>query len=178
MKRIFNILAIIIIAAAFFSCKENSFEKQRRNELDRLNEFMRAHYAGKDPRPSGLFYFPVEEGTGDSIKIGDRVQIFYDIWSLDSVKLLSNGQFEPLELIVSPPSQLSSSTKSVTGLRSLNEALTYMKKDSKSLLIFDSALGFGQNGTTNVNGFTPLIMEVEVHKVYPAPVQEEPEGTQ
>ncbi len=171
MKRVFIIFTIGVIALAFFSCKENTFEKQRRNELKYLEEFMRTHYSGKDPRPSGLFYFPVEEGTGDSIKIGDRVQIFYDIMSLDSVSLLSSGRFEPVEMVVSPPAQLSSSPKSISGLRSLNEALTYMKKGSKSLLIFDSALGFGQSGTTNVNGFMPLMMEVEVHKVYPAPAQ-------
>ncbi len=168
MKYVITIIAIVLIGTSFFSCKENSFEKQRQNELEMFNEYMRAHHAGKDPRPSGLFYFPLEEGTGDSIKIGDRVQIFYDIWRLDSVRIESSGSYEPLELIVQHPSQLTSSARAVSGLRALHEALTYMKKGSKSFFIFDSSLGFGQNGVPGlVGGFTPLRMEVRIDKVYP-----------
>jgi FKBP-type peptidyl-prolyl cis-trans isomerase len=55
-------------------------------------------------------------------------------------------------------------------MRSLNEALTYMQTGTKSLLIFDSQLGFGQYGASGVGGFTPLMMEVEVYKVYPAEI--------
>ena len=173
MKRICNIISVVLLVAVFFSCKENSLEKQRKNELKKLEEFMRAHYAGHDPRPSGLFYFPLEEGTGDSIKIGDRVQIYYDLWTLDSIKKSSSGRYEPLQLIVSHPSQLSSSPNSIGGMRALNEALTYMKKGSKSMLIFDSSLGFGQYGAGGVGGFTPLMMEVEVYKIYPGQAPEE-----
>jgi FKBP-type peptidyl-prolyl cis-trans isomerase len=43
-----------------------------------------------------------------------------------------------------------------------------MKKGTRSRLIFDSALGFGQYGTYGILGFTSLMMEVEVYKVFPA----------
>ena len=162
MKQILTIVTLILLSVTFFSCKENSLEKQRQNELKKLGEYMRTYYPGKDPRPSGLYYFNLEPGTGDSIKINDRVQIFYDIYTLDSLPVRSSGRYEPLELVVMPPSQLSSSAQGVGQMRALNEALTYMKKNSKSLLIFDSALGFGQNGIAGILGFTPLIMEVEV----------------
>lgn len=178
MKRILKVITIVFFAAAFFSCKENSLEKQRENEIKKLNEFIKNHHPGKEPNPTGLYYFGQEEGTGDSIKTNDRVQIFYELWNLDSVNVRSSGRYEPLELVVLPPSQLSSSAQSVGQIRALHEALTYMKKGSKSLLIFDSALGFGQYGTTGIGAFTPLMMEVEVYKVYPAPVQEEEEDDQ
>lgn len=173
MKRITGILSVLIIAVTAFSCKENSLERQRENELKKLNEFMRAHYAGKEPNPTGLYYFELEKGTGDSIKINDRVQIFYDLWTLDSTNVRTSGRYEPLELMVLPPTELSSSAKGVNQMRALHEALTYMQKGSKSLLIFDSALGFGQMGVGGVAPFTPLMMEVEVYKVYPAPVPEQ-----
>jgi hypothetical protein len=173
MKQIITVFFAGILALGFFSCRENSLEKQRQNELKKLNEFMRAHYGGKDPRPSGLYYFQLEEGTGDSIKIGDRVQIFHEIMTLDSIVVRATGRYEPLEIFVSPPNQLGSSASSVNELRALHEALTYMKRGSKSLLIFDSSLGFGQFGASGIVGFTPLMMEVEVYKVYPAQPQEE-----
>jgi len=173
MKRIFIIFSVVVIAAGFFSCKENSFEKQRANELKLLNEYIRVNHTGEVPRPSGLFYFPLVEGTGDSIKIGDRVQLYYEIRTLDSTLQMSSGRYEPYEMVVVPPTQLSSSPESIGGVLALNEALTYMQTGSKSMLIFDSSLGFGQYGTGGIGGFPPAMMEVEVYKVYPAPVPEE-----
>lgn len=173
MKQIFIAITLVLMVAAFFSCKENSLEKQRSNELKSLNEFMRTQYPGKEPQPSGLYYFELQEGTGDSIKIGDRVQLFYELWTLDSVNIGSNGSYEPLEVVVAPPTQLSSSATHEGQMRALHEALTYMKRGSKARLIFDSSLGFGQFGASGIPGFLPLIMEVEVYKVYPAPVQEQ-----
>ena len=168
MKKIFGIVATLIITVVFISCKENSLEKQRRNEMRKFDEFMRAHYSGISPRPSGLYYFQLEEGTGDSIKINDRVEIFYDLMSLDTVYTSTSGNYEPETVIVRHPSQLTSSAQSITSMRALHEALTYMRKGSRARLIFDSSLGFGQFSTGGIPGFTPLIMEVRVHKVYPA----------
>lgn len=175
MKRIITGLIIAFIAVAFFACKENDFEKQRENELKKLDEFIRNHYSDVEPRPSGLYYIELEEGTGDTIQIGDRVQLFYDMWTLDSTYITGTGphHYEPVEMRVEHPNNLSASANSVVQLRSLNEALTYMQTGTKSLLIFDSQLGFGQYGSSGVGPFTPLMMEVEVYKVYPSDIPED-----
>ena len=172
IERLLTGLFITAVSVTFFSCKENSLERQRKDELDKLNTYIRAHHAELDRRPSGLYYIELEEGTGDSIKIGDRVQLFYDIWTLDSLKVRTSGRYEPLDMIVSHPNDLGFSATEVQEIRALHEALTYMKKHSKALLIFDSGLGFGQNGTYGIAGFTPLMMEVEVYKVYSTQTQE------
>ena len=75
MKRNIIFMAIAIAAGAFFSCKDNSLEKQRQNELKKLDEFIRVHYTNAEPRPSGLYFFPQKEGVGDSIKSA-TVQVF------------------------------------------------------------------------------------------------------
>ncbi|WP_372947141.1 FKBP-type peptidyl-prolyl cis-trans isomerase [Mariniphaga sp.] len=173
MKRIITLFLLAVVASAFFSCKENSLEKQRQNELKKLDEFIRAHYAEVDRKPSGLYYIELEEGTGDSIKMGDQVQVFYEIQTLDSLGTIGTGNYEPLQLTVLPPTELPSTATYVNELKALHEALTYMKKGSKARLIFDSQLGFGQYGSYGFSGFTPLMMEVEVYKVYPAEVPEE-----
>lgn len=178
MKRKFGFILAAIIGVVFLSCRDNSFEKQRENEMKELNEYIRAFHPGETPKRSGLFYFPLGEGSGDSIKIGDRVQLFYEIRTLDSTLRLSSGRYEPVEMVVMPPTQLSSSPQTIGGILALNEALTYMKKGSKALLIFDSSLGFGQYGTGGIGGFTPVMMEVEVYKVYPAQQPEEEEDPQ
>jgi hypothetical protein len=175
MKRNTIILISAIIALTFFSCKENDLEKLREQELKQLDEFIEKNYPDESPTPSGLFYIELEEGTGDSIKIRDKVQIFYDIITLDSTYVASSGEFEPLELIVRPPTQLSSSASDVSELLGLHEGLTYMKKGTKALLIMPSELAFGQYGLYNVGGFTTLLMEVEVYKVFPLEISEEEE---
>jgi hypothetical protein len=175
MKRIITGVFFAAIAVALFSCKDNSLEKQRQNELKKLDEFIRAHYAEVERKPSGLYYIELEEGTGDSIKMGDRVQVFHEIYTLDSILVTATGHYEPLELTVLPPTELSSSPNYVSELKALNEALTYMKKGSKARLIFDSQIGFGQYGSYGIGGFTPLMMEVEVYKVFPAQIPEEEE---
>ncbi|SHI67565.1 FKBP-type peptidyl-prolyl cis-trans isomerase [Tangfeifania diversioriginum] len=175
MKRIVTGLILTFFAVAFFACKDNDFEKQRENELKKLDEFIRSTYPELEPNATGLYYKELEQGTGDTIKIGDEVQIFFDMWTLDSTHVVGTGRYEPLEMRVQHPSNLSSSAEYIEQLRSLNEALTYMQTGTKSLLIFDSQLGFGQYGATGVGGFTPLMMEVEVYKVYPAEIPEEEE---
>lgn len=175
MKRIVTGLILTFLAVAFFACKENDFEKQRENELKKLDEFIRNNHPDLERNRSGLYYQELEAGTGDTIKIGDEVQLFFDLWTLDSLYVGGSGRYEPVEVRVDHPSNLSSSPSSVRRLLALHEALTYMQKGTKSLLIFDSQLGFGQYGTSGVGGFTPLMMEVEVYKVYPAEVPEEEE---
>lgn len=173
MKRIITLFLLAVAATGFFSCKENSLEKQRQNELKKLDEFIRAHYAEVNRKSSGLYYIELKAGTGDSIKMGDQVQIFYEIQTLDSLNRIGTGNYEPLQLTVLPPTELASSATNISELKALNEALTYMKKGSKARLIFDSQLGFGQYGSYGFIGFTPLMMEVEVYKVIPAQVPEQ-----
>lgn len=173
MKKIITGLIIAFIAVAFFACKENDLEKQRENELKKLNEFIRNHHSDLDRRPSGLYYIELEEGNGDSIQIGDRVQLFYDLWTLDSTYVTGTGRYEPVEVIVLPPTQLSRSASLAKNTLGLHEALTYMKEGGKSKLIMPSELAFGQYGAYSLPGFTSVIMEVEVYKVYPSQAPEE-----
>jgi hypothetical protein len=168
MIRIVTGLILTFFTVAFFSCNDDDLEKRRENELNKLNEYIRTHYPELEPTPSGLYFIELEEGTGDSIKINDRVQLFYKMWTLDSTLVAETGPYEPIELRVYPPDQLSTSPQSVERMRGLNEGLLKMKDKGKARLIFSSNLGFGQYGISTIGGFTSLIMEVEIYKVYPA----------
>jgi FKBP-type peptidyl-prolyl cis-trans isomerase len=48
-----------------------------------------------------------------------------------------------------------------------------MKKGTKASLVIPSELAYGQTGTYGVGGFTTLLMEVEVYKVFPVEIPEE-----
>lgn len=165
MKRFLAGFTLALAVVAFFSCnKSDDLEALRKNELKKLDEFINLNYPDSLPTSSGLYYIEELKGYGDSlISLGDRVQIFYATWTIDSVLIdESSGytvghRYDPLEYVVG--------TSSV--IAGLDEASTYMREGGKAHLVINSELAYGQNGSTGVSGFTTLLMEVEVYKVQP-----------
>ena len=167
MKQVFATLFFTITAIGIFSCgDDNSLEELRKNELALLDEYMLANYPGVEPKPSGLYYIEEVKGSGDTIALGDQVQIYYATWLIDSTLIdetngyLQGLRYEPFTVNVG----------SGTAIAGLEEALTYMQKGTVANLVINSELAYGQNGNTQgsppVPGFTTLLMQVEVYKVY------------
>jgi len=167
MKQVFTVLFFTIAAIGIFSCgDDNSLEELRKNELALLDEYMLENYPGVEPKPSGLYYIEEVKGTGDTIKLGDQVQIYYATWLIDSTLIdetngyLKGLRYEPFTVNVG----------SGTAIAGLEEALTYMQKGTVANLVINSELAYGQNGNTQgsppVPGFTTLLMQVEVYKIY------------
>ena len=166
MKQGFTGLVAVVFAIGFFACKDdNSLEKLRQNELALLNEYIQTNYPNEKPLPSGLYYIEEVKGTGDTIVPGDKIQIYYATWFIDSTLIdetsgYTNGyRFEPMEFIVGAG----------TAIAGLEEAATYMQKGTVANLVINSALAYGQNGNSYgdplVPGFTTLLMQVEVYKI-------------
>ncbi len=166
MKRnIISGLFVLTVVLIFFSCKDtNTYEKLRQNELEKLDAFIAENYPNVEPTASGLYFIETLKGYGDTIKAGDKVQIFYSTWTIDSLLIdessgYSLGQrYEPFEFIVGSGSSISG----------LEEGVTYMQPGAKANLVINSELAYGQNGSSSVAGFTTLLMEVEIYKVFPA----------
>jgi FKBP-type peptidyl-prolyl cis-trans isomerase FkpA len=170
MKKVFTVLILAVAAIGIFSCgDDNSLIELRNNELALLDEYMLANYPDVEPKPSGLYYIEEVKGTGDTIELGDQVQVYYATWLLkDSILIdetsgyLLGHRFEPYTVNVG----------SGTSIKGLEEALTYMQKGTVANLVINSELAYGQNGNTQGNppvpGFTTLLMQVEVYKIYKA----------
>lgn len=170
MKRFLKYTFIIAgFAVLIISCKDNDLGKRREIELEKLDQFITEHYPNETPKPSGLFYIEQKAGNGDSIKNGDRVQIFYSTWTIDSVLIDETSgygqghRFEPYEYVVGTGDAISG----------LEEASTYMETGTIANLVIPSELAYGQNGSSGVAGFTTLLMQVEVYKVYPITIPDE-----
>jgi FKBP-type peptidyl-prolyl cis-trans isomerase FkpA len=167
MKHVFTGLIFTTIAIGFLACgSDNSLEELRKNELALLDEYILTNYPDEEPTPSGLYYIEEVKGTGDTIVPGDKIQVFYATWLIDSTLIDETSgytqgyRFEPLEFVVG--------TGSV--IKGLDEAVTYMQKGTVANLVINSELAYGQNGNTAGNppvpGFTTLLMQVEVYKIY------------
>jgi FKBP-type peptidyl-prolyl cis-trans isomerase FkpA len=176
MKQIFAVLLLILVVVAFSSCNkdDNGLEKMRESELAILDEYIANTHPDSLPKSSGLYYIEEIEGHGDSlIRGGDNIQIFYATWRLDSPTdstlidqsqgYLEGQRYEPKTFVVGTSAVISG----------LDEAVTYMREGGKAHLVLPSEIAYGQQGSGAVGGFTTLLMEVEVYKVYPFIVPEE-----
>lgn len=177
MKQIFAVLLLISVVVVFSSCNnnDNSLEKMRENELAILDGYIENTYTDSMPKSSGLYFIEEIVGDGDSlIRPGDNIEIFYATWTLNSptdstlidqsVDYLDGYRYEPLEFVVG-------ASEVIAGL---DEAVTYMREGGKARMVMPSELAYKQNGSPSggVGGFTTLLMEVEVHKVYPIIIPE------
>ena len=111
----------------------------------------------------GVYMQIVYKGTGDSIKIGDRVQIYYRTWLIDSTLIDYNvtpqgHYYDPLEFDVTPPNGSSV-------VEGLNEGIKFMQQGTVAGLIVPSQIGYGQSGYQLVPAFSTLLFEIRVHKV-------------
>lgn len=169
MKKILAGIVLIVGTAGLFSCNKGiDYEKLRQEELAILDEYIDANHPGAEPTPSGLYYFN-EEGTGegDTIKLGDQVQIYYATWVLISAEdsflvdqtngYLDGHRYEPYSFYVGAG----------TSISGLEEGMQYMQPGTHSKLVINSELAYGQNGSGTVGMFQTLLMEVEVYKVIP-----------
>lgn len=169
MKKTLAVVFVFMGAIAFWACNDNvDYEKMRKEELKILDNYINRVHPGAEPTGSGLYYFN-EEGTGagDTIKYGDQVQLFYATWTLvsstDSFLVdqtegyLEGHRYEPYTFVPG-------SGSSVDGLE---EAVTYMQPGTRSHLVINSELAYGQQGSGSVGAFKTILMEVEIYKVKP-----------
>ncbi|QIA08355.1 FKBP-type peptidyl-prolyl cis-trans isomerase [Draconibacterium halophilum] len=170
MKKTLSYFLLMLGAVAFFACDDGiDYEKMRKEELALLDDYMAIAHPGAEATPSGLYYFN-EPGTGegDTIKAGDRVQLFYATWALidgpDSILVdetngyLEGHRYEPYEVTVGGGNSISG----------LEEGLTYMQPGTRSRLVINSELAYGQRGSgASIGAFQTVLMEVEIYKVVP-----------
>ncbi|WP_297089665.1 FKBP-type peptidyl-prolyl cis-trans isomerase [uncultured Draconibacterium sp.] len=178
MKKTLSWILLLLGAVGYLACDDGiDYEKMRQEELALLEEYINEVHPDGEPTASGLYYFN-ESGTGegDTIKTGDRVQLYYATWSLidgpDSILVdetngyLDGHRYEPYEVIVG-------AGQSITGLE---EALLYMQKGTRSHLVINSELAYGQQGSgTLIGAFQTILMEVEIYKVIPFEFNEDEE---
>lgn len=167
-------LAVMLFSLAGFvldSCKDNEdLEKLREKELELLADYVsrysEEHNLELRPSVSGLYYIEIEEGEGDTIRVGDKVQLWYNTYLLRDTSLVDSNmedghKYNPLEFTVTLPDYSSV-------VEGLNEAVKYMKPGGKSFLIVPSQIAYGQDGSYGIPAFSTLLFDIEIYKVFRA----------
>lgn len=85
MKQILVVLGLaVLLSGIYTSCKEDSLEAMRDNEVERLDKYVKDNNLSLYKDPSGIYFWDEVVGSGDTIKGGYQVMIQYTITLLDS----------------------------------------------------------------------------------------------
>jgi FKBP-type peptidyl-prolyl cis-trans isomerase FkpA len=153
------LLFCVIIIFTLVSCDPTKkYEKEERSVID--------HYLAQNPtlnfelKKSGLYFLDVTVGTGIVPKTSDTVYIKYTGKFLDGTVFDTNvGKSDTL---VYPAFE---------GylIYGFEEGVSFMKEGGKSLLLLPSSLAYGPSGYGAINGYTPLLFDIELVKVKKGP---------
>lgn len=172
MKRI---LAIIPFALFLFACSEeepqnkkplsteevqyiseqmNQWDVQRQE--DEIDQYVLRHGWKMNVSKTGLRYMLMEEGAGDSAKVGQTAEVTYDIYLLDGTRCYTSG--DTLKEVKIGEDYVESG---------LHEGLLYMRTGDKMRFILPSYLANGLTGDQDKIGPRASVMyEIKLHKLH------------
>ncbi len=119
---------------------------------DDLNEFLNANGIITQPTSTGLYYIETETGLGDTVIVGDMVNINYTGMLLDSTVFDSSDDSGMLSF------QLGLG-KVIDGM---DEGVSYMKKGGKATLIIPPELAYGLSGRPGIPPKSYLVFDIEL----------------
>jgi FKBP-type peptidyl-prolyl cis-trans isomerase FkpA len=114
-------------------------------------------------KPSGLYYLEVEAGAGPAPVTHDTAYIIYTAKFLNGTVFDTNIGTTKTDTLIRPVNE---------GLliSGFDEGLTYMKEGGKATFLIPSILAYGSVGSyPYIQGYTPLLLDVELVKVKAGP---------
>lgn len=174
-----KLVVIICVSFVFFSCGEEpkkdnmkpfeGLSKQERNsklengiknsikkEHAQIESYLKRHEIKAHKTGTGVYFFKIEEGVGDSIQSGQTVKVLYTIESIRGDLFYSTDSTGVDEFKVEKSQKESG----------LHEAIKLMKNKSKALIIIPSYRAHGITGDDgNIPPNATVIYKLEVKGV-------------
>ena len=161
MKKSIFITGVLALIAVMIAC--NPAKKYEEEEQSLIDDYVADHAITVSPDSHGLYYIELEPGTGDLIKTGDTVGVYYTLYLL-------NGEEVENNLEKDTPFRLKVGSYEIIDGWSIG--LTYMKLNTKARILLPSDLAYGTTGFgvydsygyyhIIIPGYTPLLFELEV----------------
>jgi FKBP-type peptidyl-prolyl cis-trans isomerase FkpA len=155
-----KISAAVLLALAVIIVSCNPAKKYEEEEKSLIADYVAENNITVSPDSRGLYYIELKPGTGELIKTGDSVGVFYTMMLLNGKEFQTNvEETTPFRIRVSSDFLIEGW---VIGL-------THMKLGTKARLLMPSRLAYGTTGiydyyygVTILPGYTPLLYEIEV----------------
>jgi len=137
-------------------------KEMEEKEKPQLEKYISDNKIKAQPTASGLYYIETKKGSGPSPKETDMVKVHYTGKLLDGTVFDSSEGREPAEFALNQV------------IPGWTEGLQLMKKGGKATLILPSSIGYGPRGAgQQIPPYSPLVFDVELLDVKPAPAQPE-----
>ena len=130
----------------------NNKEKE---ELQKLNAYLEKNNITIQPEESGLYFIPLEKGTGIRPDTGDMCRVFLEVSILDGELLYSNFEGTPLDVEYGK----SFDTKGFM------EGVGMLNVGGSARLIVPSNIGVGESGKETVAPYTTIVYEIKLSEI-------------
>jgi FKBP-type peptidyl-prolyl cis-trans isomerase FkpA len=132
----------------------NKWDAQRQD--DEIDQYVLRHNWKMEKTRTGVRYMTIEEGKGDSAKVGQTAQVTYDIFLMDGTKCYTS--LDTLKEIRIGEDYVESG---------LHEGLLLMQVGDKMRFILPSHLANGLTGDQNKIGpRASVIYEIKLHSLH------------
>jgi len=161
MKNSIYAIAAVVLAATIASC--NPAKAYEEEEKSLIASYIAEHNINIAPDADGLYYSEQIAGTGELIKTGDSVGVYYTLFFLSGEQVQSNVEADtPYRLRVG----------SYEVIEGWSLGLRHMRLGTKAKILLPSSLAYGSMGFgyydyygnyySVIPGYTPLLYQMEV----------------
>jgi FKBP-type peptidyl-prolyl cis-trans isomerase len=149
-------IVLLLVVAGMVSCKKDDYAAR---ELESIQSYLKANGIVAEPTESGMYVIELISGTGDKPVYADTVEVWYTGKFLDGSIFDSNTTGNVFRFPVGEGYVIAG----------WDEGITHIREGGEALFIIPSALAYGSVGTYGIPGYTPLIFEVKLDRLYPGP---------
>lgn len=175
MRKYLYILGFVIVTAVFSSsCKTTDLESLHQAEIAALDQYVKNNGLADKKDTSGIYYEDIAVGTGDSIKAGYKVMMYFSVSLMNGTTVFTtddgyghnyNAQAFYVD-ISNYGSDANSYLQQITGL---NFGLKRMRVGGTAFMVIPSEFAFqavDNSYTIGVPRFSTLLVNVTVKKAY------------
>jgi FKBP-type peptidyl-prolyl cis-trans isomerase len=148
------LLAVVLILSLVSCDPGRKYEKEEEAQIQ--------NYLSNNPnqtfqlQPSGLYYYPVQIGTGIMPVVHDTAWVKYTGKFLDGTVFDTNvGKTDSLKVPVAEGWLIPG----------FDEGITLMNKGGKAMILIPSSLAYGTTGYYIIGPYTPLLFDLELVRV-------------
>jgi FKBP-type peptidyl-prolyl cis-trans isomerase FkpA len=176
-KRLIAGLPLLILIVLLHGCGESRLERERQEALEQeallLEKYLEENGITQEPTASGLYYIPLNEGTGDQVDLEDYVDFNFVVELIDGTVL-----FTSYEDIAEGHSLYSDDVLygpirwwvGHTGIPGWDEGVQFMREGGKATLIMPSSInGFGSASTALSPSYSTHIWTVDLIHAFDDP---------
>jgi FKBP-type peptidyl-prolyl cis-trans isomerase len=161
---IYEVEILDVKTKAEYDKEQTDFKKSEQMKSDSLKiaepllleKYLKDNKITVKPRPSGLYYIPVLEGTGPKAEAGKTVKVHY------TGKLLDGKVFDSSRERKNPIEFMLGRSQVIKGW---DEGISLMKQGGKATLIIPSAIGYSDRDMGVIPPYSTLVFEVELVEV-------------